>query len=298
MSSVHLQKYSVFIAVFISLLFLFPTSANAQVTNPQNGSIGVEGTVPGDAPKVGAVISFPRDGATITSLPVTVTGICPSGLLVKIFKNNVFAGSTQCVNGNFSVQIDLFNGRNELVARVYDDLDQAGPDSNVVVVNFPSSQFSTPNRLFLTSSFAKKGANPGEKLVWPITVSGGNGPYAVSVDWGDGKTPDVISREFPGTFDISHTYDSPGVYNIIIRATDKDGVVAFLQVVGVANGPLTQSGSGTGQDGGGGDSPAIVKILWQPVALTIPLLFSTFWLGKRYELYVLRKRLSQGEDIR
>ena len=35
----------------------------------------------------------------------------------------------------------------------------------------------------------------------------------------------------------------------------------------------------------------------QPAAITLPLLFSTFWLGKRYELFVLRKRLASREDV-
>ena len=56
-------------------------------------------------------------------------------MLVKLFKNNVFAGSVQCEDGSYSIKTDLFVGTNELVARVYDDLDQPGPDSNVLTVN-------------------------------------------------------------------------------------------------------------------------------------------------------------------
>lgn len=265
----------------------------------ESGSVGLEGKISSPPPTTPATISFPRDGAVITDLPVTVTGICPNGLLVKLFKNNVFAGAGQCNNGSFSIQIDLFSGRNELVARVYDDLDQAGPDSNIVTVTFPFSGFSTGSRISLTSSFAKKGANPGQKLVWPITLTGGTGPYAITVDWGDGKTPDIISQAFPGTFNIEHVYDAPGVYNVVVRATDKDNNVAFLQLVGVANGPLNQSNSG-GQAGSGAgqDTKQTVKILWQPAAISIPLIFSTFWLGRKYELFSLRRRLEQREDIR
>ncbi len=264
-----------------------------------SGSVGLEGKISAPPPTQAASISFPRDGAVITDLPVTVTGICPNGLLVKLFKNNVFAGSAQCTNGSFSIKIDLFTGTNELVARVYDDLDQAGPDSNVVTVSFPVQGFSIASRISLTSSFAKKGANPGQKLVWPITLTGGDGPYAITVDWGDGKTADVISQQFPGTFNIEHIYDSPGVYNVVIRATDKNGSIAFLQLVGVANGPLTQSAGGqnAGQDNQG-QTKTQVKILWQPAAISIPLIFTTFYLGRKYELFALRRRLEQREDIR
>lgn len=267
------------------------TSLGTSIVNAatESGSVGLEGRINSAPPTVPATISFPRDGAVVTDLPVNVTGICSDGLLVKLFKNNVFAGAAQCNNGSFSIQIDLFSGRNELVARVYDDLDQAGPDSNLVAVTFPSGGFNIGTKVSLTSSFAKKGANPGEKLIWPITLTGGSGPYAIGVDWGDGKSPDIISQAFPGTFNIEHIYDTPGVYNVIVRATDKDGGVAFLQLVGVANGPLSQSN----QTGQGDQAPGsqTVKILWQPAAIAIPLIASTFWLGRRYELYTLRKRL-------
>lgn len=265
----------------------------------ESGSVGLEGRISSPPPTTPAVISFPTNGAVISNMPVTVTGICPVGLLVKLFKNDVFAGSQQCENGSFSIQIDLFSGRNELVARVYDDLDQAGPDSNIVVVTFPLTGFGQANRISLTSSFAKKGANPGQRLLWPITLTGGAGPYAITVDWGDGKTPDIISQEFPGTFNIEHVYDSPGIYNVIVRGTDRDGNVAFLQLVGVANGPLTQNAGGTAQDGDGtGQTRETVKVLWQPAAISIPLILATFFLGRKYELFTLRKRLEAREDIR
>ncbi len=279
------------------LLLVGTTRANAAT---DQGSIGLEGRISSPPPTQGATITVPRDGSTITTLPTTVSGLCPNGLLVKIYKNNVFAGSTQCNNGSFSIQIDLFSGRNELVARVYDDLDQAGPDSNTVVVTFPVGTGSIINRVSLTSAFAKRGANPGQTLTWPITLAGGNGPYAITVDWGDGKTADIISQAFPGTFNISHIYDNPGIYNIVIRATDKDGNLAFLQLVGVANGPTGQNnasgGSGDNKDGSG-DAKVQTKVLWQPAAIAFPLIFASFWLGKRYELFVLRKRLEQREDI-
>lgn len=295
MREVRLATFYVlaFMAVFA---VIFPNSTSAQAQ--QGGSIGIEGRINGDPPTQGAVISFPTDGSVINDTTVTVTGICPSGLIVKIFRNGIFAGATPCINGNFSVQIDLFAGRNEIIARVYDDLDQAGPDSNIVVVNVPSNAIQNQNRITLTSPYAKKGTNPGQSLTWPITLSGGNGPYAITVDWGDGKTSDILSRQFPGTFDIEHVYDSPGVYIITIRATDRDGNVAFLQLIGVANGPLTP-GSGNNDGSEKDDGTALVKtrILWAPMLFAVPLIASAFWLGRRHELHVLRKRLERREKI-
>lgn len=263
------------------------------VQNPQSGSVGVQGTISAPPPTQGATITLPRDGQSYGELPVEVAGICPKGLLIKLFKNNVFAGSQQCDSGSFAIKIDLFTGTNELVARVYDSLDQPGPDSNKITVSFNDNKQGAGSRVTLTSNFAKRGANPGEKLTWPIILSGGVGPYAVSVDWGDGKAPDLKSIESTGTFDIDHVYDSPGVYNIVVKVTDKNGISAFLQLVGIANGALSQDG-GTAKT----TTPATVtksRVIWQPAAFAIPLIIVAFWLGKKHELKVLKQRIERGD---
>jgi len=273
----------------IAIIGVNHSSVNAAT---DSGSVGLEGKISAPPPKQGATITFPSNGATIDKSPITVTGICPNGLLVKVFKNNVFAGSAICKNGSYSIKIDLFGGKNELVVRVYDELDQAGPDSNKVSVNFPVGGFNVGQRVSLTSPFAKRGANPGNKLTWPITLSGGSGPYAITVDWGDGKTPDVISQQFGGTFDISHTYDNAGVYVITVRASDKNGDIAFLQLVGVGNGPAAQS-TDKSDDKNAAAAVGKTRILWQPMVLAFPLLVSSFWLGRRHQLFQLRKQLER-----
>lgn len=283
-------------AATILIAFISAVSMAGVQAATESGSVGLEGRINSPPPTTGASITFPRNGASFDNVPITVTGICPNGLLIKLFKNNVFAGSVMCTNGSFSMLIDLFTGRNELVARVYDDLDQAGPDSNVVAVNFNVPGFIVKNRVSLLSSFAKRGANPGETLTWPISITGGDGPYAITVDWGDGKKEDIISQQFAGNIDISHKYDTPGVYNVIVRAADKNGDLAFLQLVAIANGPLSQTNVDP-KEAGGKDKEPQIKILWQPAVAAIPLIIATFWLGQRHQLHVLRKRLEQGEDI-
>jgi hypothetical protein len=298
------------LATMCSLFVALVPSGHVLAQTSESGSVGIEGTISAPPPSTPATITVPGDGASFSSLPVTVSGICTSGLLVKLFKNNVFSGAVQCSNGSFSIAIDLFKGSNELVARVFDELNQQGPDSNTVAVTYSDNRTGTSARVSLTSNFAKRGSNPGETLKWPIILSGGAGPYALSIDWGDGKTPDLVSQQFPGTFNIEHKYESPGVYNIIVKASDKNGDVAYLQLVGIANGKPSEDGAGTSGSGGsaggaGGSSgsgsgattgveASSPRILWQPAAILIPFIFSTFWLGKRYELRVLRKKIEQG----
>ena len=265
-----------------------PVFAAIKPPPASSGSIGLEGTISTAPPKQGATISSPGNGSNFSNLPITVNGLCPNGLLVKLFSNNVFVGSVNCVNGSYSIQIDLFSGQNELVARVYDALDQAGPDSNIVTVKYTDTNFLTfGTSVSLSSIYARRGANPGEELQWPIVLSGGTGPYAISIDWGDGTPPDLLSQTFAGTFTIKHSYKAAGIYKIIIKATDKNGSTAFLQLVGVGNGKASDGGAGTNTK----SSVVITKIIWWPMLLLLPLIPAAFWAGRRNELYVIRKRL-------
>ena len=287
------------VAAFFLVLGAQP--ASAQSSDPvQSGSVGLTGTISAPPPTQGATITIPSNGQSFTTVPVPVRGLCPDGLLVKLFKNNVFAGSVQCEGGSFEMSIDLFTGTNELIARVYDDLDQPGPDSPVVTVSFVDGRQGAGTRVSVTSNFAKRGANPGQTLTWPIIISGGSGPYAISVDWGDGKSPDLLSQPFPGTFDLSHVYDAPGVYNIVIKVSDNSGAAAFLQVVGIANGPLSQTNVDGSPIGSEDDGVAFIAsgnttIVWWPATITVPFVVTTFWLGKRYMLRVMKKRIERGE---
>ena len=38
------------------------------------------------------------------------------------------------------------------------------------------------------------------------------------------------------------------------------------------------------------------KVLWIPAAICIPLIFLSFWLGRRYELAALRRHLESPEE--
>jgi hypothetical protein len=273
------------------LIAAFSSGVARAVVNPQSGSVGLEGTISSPPPSQGATISVPSNGQVFTNVPITVSGLCPGNVNVRIFRNGVFAGSVDCKNGSYSLQIDLFSGRNDLVARVFDSLDQAGPDSNIVTVTFNDGRGpGAGSRISLTTPYSKRGVNPGDTLSWPLFISGGNAPYAISIDWGDGSSTDLRSQSAPGSFDISHVYKKAGVYNIIIKATDKDGVSAFLQVVGLANGPPTGDAT-IAQDSR--LTPSNYRFLLYAPPIVIFVAVSTFWLGRRYERTTLRKKLER-----
>lgn len=270
-------------AVIVALQL--PISA-AAVTNPQAGSIGLEGTISTAPPARAPTITTPSNGASFTTTPITVSGLCGSGLLVKIFDNNIFVGAVVCGSGSYSLKTDLFGGRNDLLARQYDSLDQSSPDSNVVTVSYASAQFAAPgSQLTLTSQYARLGADPGQELDWPIVLAGGSGPYALSVTWGDGSNASLQSVTQSGTVTIKHTYTTAGSYQVTVQATDANGQTAYLQLVGVANGAASQRNTS--------QSATQIKtvVIWWPLLIMLPLLLLAFWLGRRHELYILRKRL-------
>jgi hypothetical protein len=282
---------------FAALLFIFVVSLPAAAAaapppeNPQQGSVGLQGEIKGNPPTQGATITVPGNGQVFTNTPITVAGICKTDLLVEIYKNNVFGGSVICVNGSFSLQVDLFDGKNDLVAKVFDSLNQAGPDSNAVSVTFNTNKPTVGPRITLTTAYSKRGAIPGTTLTYPVTVSGGIGPYAINVDWGDKTNADLMSKAFGGDLDLEHIYKQAGVYNVVIKATDANGNTAFLQVVGIGNGPITQ----TDKNVSGTTTLTQTKVIWWPLIVALVLIIVAFWLGKRQQIEQIRARLRAGQ---
>ena len=261
----------------------------------QTGPPGIQGTTSTPPPTPAATIASPSSGRTFQSTPIDVSGLCTTGLLVKMFSNNIFIGSVMCEKGSYSIKVDLFGGENALIARVYDSLDQAGPDSNTVTVTFQDATFSAfAQRMSLTSNYAKKGANVGTQLTWPIVISGGTAPYALSIDWGDGSALGLRSVSFAGTYDITHTYKTAGIYRVIVKGTDKAGSTAFLQLVGVGNGEASSdSGSSSSSSSGGSNSETRYIYIWWPVMLLIPFAIVAFWVGRRFEVVAIHRRIEK-----
>jgi hypothetical protein len=292
-------KFGVSLVLLLVVGAALAPKAHAQTINsrdpgPKSGLVSVQGQIPSEPPKVGATIAIPTNGQSFSTLPITVSGSCPTDLLVEIFKNNVFSGSVDCVNGSYKLQIDLFVGQNDLVAKVVDALNQFGPDSNTVTVSFNGgAQPGAGQRISLTTNFAKRGADPGQDLTWPIIINGGIGPYAVSVDWGDKTAADLISQSLAGSLTLKHVFTQPGVYHVTVKGTDAKGEVAFLQVVGIANGQAAAGSTGSGQNSG---SVTVKKvIIWWPAVMALVVATVGFYLGMRHEVELIKLRLQKGQ---
>jgi len=289
----------VWVALFVLGVVLLPVQTHAANITPipdpppSAGSYGLEATKPQPPPQTTATITTPNNGASFTTSPTTITGLCTQGLLIEIYDNGVLVGSANCTTGSFSVQITLFTGQNDLNIFQYDDLNQSSPDSNHITVTYNNSDFSAFGTLItLTSNYGRRAANPGETLTWPLLLSGGNGPYAFSIDWGDGKSPELKSQSLAGEVDISHVYSQSGIYKVVVKVTDVNGVSAILQLVAVANGKPAGTGTSSGNGNNSGKT-IVTKVVWWPAVVTLVLALPSFWLGRRSELVSLHRKLER-----
>lgn len=278
------------------LVFAKPVSALTPIPepSPKPGSYGLEATKTQPAPTVGATITTPGNGSSFSTSPVTVNGICPNDLLVQVYNNGVMVGAVMCKGGSFSVQVSLFSGTNELTAIVYDDLDQAGPTSNIVTVNYTDTQFTAFGALItLTSSYGRRSAAAGTELSWPLQLSGGTGPYAFSIDWGDGTPTELKSQALAGVVTITHTYKKAGIYQVNIKVTDVNGVSAFLQLIALSNGKVDDTAAPTDKEA---DTTGTTKILWIPALVALILLVPAYWLGRRSQIVSLRNKMLRDRE--
>jgi hypothetical protein len=264
------------------------------VPDPKPGSYGIGATKTQDPPTTAPTITTPGNGASFDTSPTTVAGICTGDLLVQIYDNGVMIGAVPCENGSFTLQAGLFAGVNELSAIMYDSLEQPGPASNIVTVNYTNTQFSAfGNLVTLTSSYGRRSAPAGNQLGWPLQLSGGAGPYAFSIDWGDGGAAELMSQSFAGVVDIKHSYKRAGIYRLNVRVVDSNGVTAFLQLVAVSSGEVDAATAGT--EATNRISPQ-TTILWIPAAVSLFLLLPTYWLGRRSQIVSLRNKMLKDRD--
>ncbi len=299
-SYVALSLIVLMVGVFLSVLTVFSFASASP--GPQASSVSLSGEMPGPPPSTGAVITDPINSQTFQNTPITVSGSCPSGTLVEIYKNDIFAGSTPCNNNNtFTVQVDLLYGQNSLTAIDYNQLNEAGPTSKAVNVTYnvqvpPISSILninfTATQLILETSAIFRGTFPGQELYVPIKILGGSAPFALDVNWGDNSSQ-LIPSGINTTVNASHIYKSPGTYKITIRGSDNQHRVAFLSVAAIVNG---QPGAVAGSSNSKGGTTNKLLVLWPLYAIAATLVVS-FWLGEKREKHVLADVLKPAPTL-
>ena len=289
------------VGVYLLALFVFvqPASAINQIPipDPIPGSYGLAATKTQDPPTSAATITTPGNGASFGNSPITVSGICTTDLLVQVYNNGVMVGSVMCTNNSFSLQVSLFAGTNEFTAIMYDNLEQPGPTSNIVTVNYTDSNISAFGQLItLTSSYGRRSAPTNTELTWPLQLTGGMGPYAFSIDWGDSSSAELKSQSLAGLVTIAHNYKKAGIYQVNVKVTDVNGVSAFLQVIAVSSGKVDGAAAGAGSNTGDTTGTNRTEILWIPTAIGLVLLFPAYWLGRRSQIVSLHNKMLKERD--
>jgi hypothetical protein len=287
--------------LFIFLMLCAGVFLVASTFNVGADDIFVTAKIHGPAVTSPAIITSPANGSYFTSVPVLVKGQCPqNAVYVVIYRNNLMDGAAICDSQrNFQIFVDLFNGQNSLVAHSFNVTDDEGPVSATTTVYYNPST-PGPNQsgnvapLALTTNFVYKGYYVGQELSWPVSISGGLAPYAVSIDWGD-TNRDLISRSAPGDFNITHTYTSHGnyknSYEIKITASDNDAQKAYLQFFVIVNTPagaVPTAGNIFNKPSPGLGNKNWLFFVWPAYSLILILTLS-FWLGEHEELIILRR---------
>jgi len=305
---IHYTSYAVlfFLLIMTGFVILFTRMKVASALNQtMSGDIQISGLVQGIPPATAAVILQPTDGKKFDHSIIDVSGTCIAGMFISIVRNSVSAGSTVCSGaGTFSLSITLQPGKNKLVARTKDALDQYGPDSAEVDVTYnkkkgqqneqiSSSTTKAPNLpLTIYTEPFQDGIMKGQFTNLTFSIRGGDPPYAVSIDWGDGSQNTLASFDKSGSQLIRHKFLKPDTYLIGIRVSDGSRTKAFIQTV------LIVSGAGEISAICENSNPncrivqnvLIQKIdqFWWPLVAAFLMAFS-FWLGERYILNKYKK---------
>jgi hypothetical protein len=268
-----------------------------------------------------ATILSPTDGDRFKDVPITVSGTCPTDTYVNIYRNNFFSGTAMCTtDGNFALDIDLFPGANKLEAKVFNITDDEGPQSAPITVYYdvpeqpiqqPSSTGETPaiptptptvsttqpsgsnvEPFSIKSDFAYRGYRVGQNVEMVFEASGGEPPYALNVEWGDG-TNTVVSQEEAGKITVNHQYKKAGnrtnsSFVIKISGSDSKGRYSYLQLFLIVHPSGVTGFVANTLPPGPHIKSSWLKFIWPAYGVVI-LMAVSFWLGEREELIDLKR---------
>jgi hypothetical protein len=293
----HTSYGALLICVLITGFILLGSTKITQSTSAVLGDqVTLSGVLQNPPPTEKPVITAPQNGAITSSEITTVRGTCGQYVtVVQMFRSGIFAGSTFCENNAFEITVHLDAGKNVLVAKAADSFGQFAPESDPVSVTYASAAGSSPTSpgaasLVASSDKPYLGSASGKPLELSLVLHGGNPPYAVNIDWGDGQE-ELISQPAPGILKLSHTYTSGGLYTIRVKVVDNLKNVTSLEFAAIIQGPAATPATGSTKS----DKPEAIPyvkpslaIIW-PLYLFLLAIVLAFWLGEKYELHKLRR---------
>lgn len=249
------------LSIFGLSLVLISNSVKAE-------SYVVTAAIQAPIPTTPAVIVDPVDQAIVGSRNIVISGTCPvmtPSIVVTIYNNGGYIGSAGCsAIGEFSGTFSVEYGVNVLVPNIVTITNGVGPVGNPVTVTLPipaqtsasdtsetganGSRVSAPqnsavtatNQLAIKTETPFLVIKPDQSLIWKIVISGGESPYTITVDWGDGKKS-VYSANSTGEQTLEHSYKVSKNRLIRISVKDASGKEVYTTIAGVS---FTQTSSG------------------------------------------------------
>lgn len=322
----HTSHPALMLILIMTGFFMFVCAGIAEAAS---GSVTVGLVVQAPAPKTGAVIILPKDGSKYSDDHlIDVSGTCEPDSYVVVSDNNLVSGSTICSSdGNFSVQIQLFNGDNTISALNYDNLNQSGPvtpsvkvsltltnesgqgteiippvvPSNPSIIPGVNSSISSCDNYSVDSSLPAGGEPhvliicvprlffPKVDQVMGVLVWGGELPYELSIDWGNNLSPTRMIITAPGYYKIKFSYAVSNSYRIASILTDAKGKTA------VSHSTIQVSGATSNNTNDDDEKhQSSVELSWLtesiPIYLAAVALTLGFWGGDLFERYFGAKK--------
>jgi len=278
-------------------------------------SFTVTATVPAPPLSEPATITYPADQSQFNTQPIIVSGTCPTDSYVELSDNGGFSGVVNCADdGTFSLQSELTSGTNVLNAQDFNITNAAGPTSPNVTVYYTPTTTTTTNTsptssskstiktvplttaqaFVLRSSYQYQINAVNEPLQVPLTIVGGNAPYALTITWGDNQISTVV-RSSSGLFQLGHTYTSANGlqdYQIKVQAVDSTGQTAYIQLLLVVRGKAVVVANTKPVKPKSTFMATLRHWLWViwVIYLIILLMIISYWLGEREEYRKLKRR--------
>lgn len=236
------MKLNKIVPLILTLATVLVVSSASVHALTQSNDLTVQGILLGPPPATSPTITNPQDGQTSHQKNNLFEGSCISDLIVKVYSNNVFLGSTLCsADNSYSIGVDLFEGKNDCTIIQYNSSNQASPASDAITVFFvPSNTPSLPPTtaplsvarfdLRVAIEDLGNGECVGQEVNLPVRFVGGQQPYALNLDWGDGDSS-LLSRQNTHTIVAPHVFKSGGYKIIKIKVVDIRGDKANLQFV-------------------------------------------------------------------
>jgi hypothetical protein len=275
-----------FLLAFVFMIVLFVGNSARAYEQISNGSIALGGFSKGPPPDSPAIITTPANLSVVEESIIKLDGLCDQGLFIELYRNSVLAGGAICRPDNsFSLYVTLVPGKNDLQTKIHDALWQYGPDSDEVIIWYNVPLPSAPILLTYTEPI-QDGMFVDATLGLEYVISGGDEPYAASVNWGDGSINTVNVRQKEGKYQVDHTYKKAGQFVITINVTDERDSRALIQSVVVVHETgqeipfVARSCQGSNCSNISGGFLRTLDWAW-PAIIISGLMTASFWIGEK-----------------